>query len=118
MTNFVEVLFNGYSYLSPPSNDVSSKAALSTAKANCSCVLITGNANVIVDTMTAWDKDLILKALDHRGITPDEINFVVSTHGHSDHIGNNNLFLNAKHIVGYCLSFRDQYHLHPFDQGQ
>ena len=120
MTNLVEVLFNGYSYIVLPDDGVStdSEVSLSVARANCSCVLITGNSNVIVDTRTPWDKDSILKALGSRGITPDEINFVVSTHGHSDHIGNNNLFLNAKHIVGYCLSFRDQYYLHPFDQGQ
>ena len=119
MTNSVEVLSNGYSYVSPLSNDISdnSEPTLSVARANCSCVLITGNSNVIIDTMTPWDKDLILAALDRRGITPGEINYVVCTHGHSDHIGNNNLFLNAKHIVGYCLSFKDQYYLHPFDQG-
>lgn len=27
---------------------------------NCSCTLITGKNNVIVDTMTPWDKDKIL----------------------------------------------------------
>jgi glyoxylase-like metal-dependent hydrolase (beta-lactamase superfamily II) len=73
---------------------------------------------VIVDTMTPWDTKFILLALEANGLTPDDINYVVSTHGHSDHIGNNNLFLKAKHIVGYCVSVKDQYFLHPFDKGK
>ena len=48
----------------------------------------------------------------------DDINFVVCTHGHSDHIGNNNLFLNAKHIVGYGVSFQDIYYDHAFGDGK
>lgn len=96
MNNSVQVLFNGYSHVQEPSSGVSDDGPC-TVKANCSCVLITGSSKVIVDTMTAWDKELILEALDGKG--------------------NNNLFLNAKHIVGFCFSFKDQYYLHPFDQG-
>lgn len=29
--------------------------------ANCTCTLIKGPKNIIVDTMTPWDKDVILK---------------------------------------------------------
>lgn len=42
------------------------------------------------------------------------MSYLINTHGHSDHIGNNNLFLQAKHIVGQSVSFRDQYELHNF----
>ncbi len=45
---------------------------------------------------------------------PEDISYLVNTHGHSDHIGNNNLFLQAKHIVGQSVSFKDQYELHDF----
>lgn len=86
--------------------------------ANCSCTLIRGRHNVIVDTMTPWDKDRIISALALHKLTPDDIQYVVCTHGHSDHVGNNNLFLYAKHIVGYSVSFRDIYTLHPFEDGQ
>lgn len=86
--------------------------------ANCSCTLIRGRHNVIVDTMTPWDKDRIISALALHKLTPDDIQYVVCTHGHSDHVGNNNLFLYAKHIVGYSVSFRDVYTLHPFEDGQ
>jgi glyoxylase-like metal-dependent hydrolase (beta-lactamase superfamily II) len=68
--------------------------------------------------MTPWDTKLILLSLEMNGLTADDIAYVISTHGHSDHTGNNNLFLKAKHIVGYCVSFKDKYYLHPFDKGK
>ncbi|KAI8438304.1 hypothetical protein MSG28_010877 [Choristoneura fumiferana] len=103
----VNVLYEGYSIMTDKDQMI----------ANCSCILITGNQNVIVDTMTAWDSEKIITALQKYNLTPDKIHYVVSTHGHSDHIGNNNLFLNAKHIVGYSVSFRDKYYMHSFDKG-
>lgn len=33
------------------------------------------------------------------GITPDQITYVINTHLHFDHAGNNNLFLNAQMVV-------------------
>lgn len=43
-------------------------------------------------------------------VKPDDITHVVCTHGHSDHIGCNYLFLNAKeHIVGRGISKKDEY---------
>jgi glyoxylase-like metal-dependent hydrolase (beta-lactamase superfamily II) len=51
-------------------------------------------------------------------VAPEDIKFVVSTHGHSDHIGNNNLFLNAIHIVGTCVSDKHVYFLHDFSKGE
>lgn len=53
-------------------------------------------------------------ALAAINISPDDVSYLINTHGHSDHIGNNNLFLQAKHIVGQSVSFRDQYELHNF----
>lgn len=55
--------------------------------------------------------------MHRRGLCPEDIDYVVSTHGHSDHTGNNNLFLKAKHIVGFSVSFKETYYLHPFDKG-
>lgn len=114
MSNIVKVLFDGYSSDLFKEDDEN----LPFVRANCSCVLITGTTNVIVDTMTPWDSNLIIQSLTANGLTPDDISYVVSTHGHSDHIGNNNLFLKAKHIVGFCVSVKDQYFLHPFEQGE
>uniref|UniRef100_A0A2A4JUR7 Metallo-beta-lactamase domain-containing protein 1 n=1 Tax=Heliothis virescens TaxID=7102 RepID=A0A2A4JUR7_HELVI len=86
--------------------------------ANCSCTLVKGVNNIVIDTMTAWDSQKIISALDRNNVKPENINYVISTHGHSDHIGNNNLFLMAKHIVGFSVSFQDEYHMHPFDKGE
>ena len=47
----------------------------------------------------------------------EDIGFVVGTHGHSDHLGNLNLFTNAKHIVGFTVSQRDEFFIHPFETG-
>ncbi|GLG99406.1 hypothetical protein R5R35_011079 [Gryllus longicercus] len=103
----VHVLFDGYSSM----ND-------SEMKANCSCTLIKGNKNIIVDTMTPWDRDRIIEGLSRHNLSPDKIDYLVCTHCHSDHVGNNNLFLNAKHIVGFSISSKDTYFIHPFETGE
>uniref|UniRef100_A0A1B6D001 Metallo-beta-lactamase domain-containing protein 1 n=1 Tax=Clastoptera arizonana TaxID=38151 RepID=A0A1B6D001_9HEMI len=87
-------------------------------KANCSCTLVTGRKNIIIDTMTPWDKELIINGLAALKLSCDDIHYVVCTHGHSDHIGNNNLFLKAKHIVGFSINFHDNYFIHPFEKGE
>ncbi|XP_069678183.1 metallo-beta-lactamase domain-containing protein 1 isoform X2 [Periplaneta americana] len=102
----VFVLYDGYS-----------KTQEFGMKANCTCTLLKGKKNVIVDTMTPWDKDKIVEALSHRGLACSDIDYVVCSHGHSDHVGNNNLFLKAKHIVGFEVSFTDHYFIHPFETG-
>lgn len=83
--------------------------------ANCTCTLIKSHdCNIIVDTMTPWDGDLLLQRLQEHRLAPDDISWVVSTHGHSDHLGNNNLFLKARHIVGTNISQRNRYFIHDF----
>ncbi|CAG4965342.1 unnamed protein product [Colias eurytheme] len=104
----VVVLHDGYSFINNEGEMM----------ANCSCTLVKGPHNIIVDTMTPWDSEIILTALMKHQLTPDDIHFVVSTHGHSDHTGNNNLFLKATHIVGFSISFRDKYYIHPFENGE
>ena len=48
----ITVLFDGYSNLV---DDV--------MEANCSCTLIKGPKTIIVDTMTAWDKDRLIEGI-------------------------------------------------------
>lgn len=89
--------------------------ACSVMVANCTCTLIKSpDCNIIVDTMTPWDGDLLLQRLHEHRLAPDDISWVVSTHGHSDHLGNNNLFLKARHIVGTNISQRNRYFIHDF----
>ncbi|XP_052747071.1 metallo-beta-lactamase domain-containing protein 1 isoform X2 [Bicyclus anynana] len=103
----IVVLHDGYSALK----------STEEMSANCTCTLIKGRNNIIIDTMTPWDTDKIVSGLKQNNVTADDINYVVSTHGHSDHIGNNNIFLKAKHIVGFSISFKDSYYIHPFQEG-
>ena len=42
--------------------------------ANCTCTLIKGPKNVIVDTMTPWDGQLIVAGLGKHGLTPVQWN--------------------------------------------
>lgn len=99
------VLCNGYSKLDAEGSMV----------ANCTCTLVKGPKNIIVDTMTPWDGQVVLEGLQRNGLHPDDIDFVVSTHGHADHLGNNNLFLKATHIVGFTIFHKDKFYLHPFE---
>jgi glyoxylase-like metal-dependent hydrolase (beta-lactamase superfamily II) len=109
MTAQVSVLFDGYSRIDETKNIM---------RANCSCTLIQSKGvNVIVDTLTAWDRTKLIEALKTKhNLNPDDIRYVVCTHGHSDHVGNNNLFLNAIHIVGKSVSVEDEYDLSAFDR--
>lgn len=60
--------------------------------------------------MTPWDGKRLLDAIQKLGVGCDDIGYVISTHGHSDHVGNNNLFLSAKHMVGRCVSYKQKYY--------
>ena len=100
----VTVLFDGFSRL----NETKTKMF-----ANCTCSLIQSqNLNIIVDTMTPWDKDILVQALKDRfNLTPDDIHYVICTHGHSDHVGNNNLFTKATLVFGQSVSNGTEYDL-------
>ncbi|XP_050308325.1 metallo-beta-lactamase domain-containing protein 1 [Anthonomus grandis grandis] len=103
----IKVLFPGFSVLKD-----------NIMEANCSCTLIKGPINCIIDTMTSWDGPKLVEALKENCLSPSDINYVICTHGHSDHIGCNYLFRNAIHIVGFSISQRDKYFLSTdFSQG-
>ncbi|CAG7734038.1 unnamed protein product [Allacma fusca] len=85
-------------------------------KANATCSVVVTPANtIIIDTLSPWDSEVIKKKLQELHI--DKVDYVLSTHGHPDHTGNNHLFLNSKHIVGYSVFEKDSYLLHPFEKG-
>lgn len=104
----VKVLRPGYAYWQGPAKQ----------KANGTITLIKGRKLVLVDTGSPWDKELLLALLEKEGISPHEVDYLICTHGHSDHIGNNNLFQNAIHIVSYDISKQDYYSFHNFSSGQ
>ncbi|KAK6195537.1 hypothetical protein SNE40_000946 [Patella caerulea] len=86
-------------------------------RADGSVTLLKGRHNIIVDTGSPRDKDKILTALKANGMTPENINYVVCTHGHVDHVGNLNLFQEAVHIVSYDICIGDNYVIHDFKSG-
>ncbi|KAH8281221.1 hypothetical protein KR044_011663, partial [Drosophila immigrans] len=112
LQNKVIVLQEGYSY-----KDNTDTSAI---RANCSCTLIRcrDGTNIIVDTLTAWDGENLTSLLNSQELQLRDINIVVCTHGHSDHVGCNYLFQQARLlIVGSCVSNRDIYFKHsgPLD---
>ncbi|CAH0560149.1 unnamed protein product [Brassicogethes aeneus] len=107
MENVPIVLFEGYSF---DEND--------KYYARGSCTLIKGPQNVIIDTLNAWDGDELTEKLQRYQLQPSDINYVVCTHGHSDHMGCNYLFKHAIHIVGYDVSHTDEFYDHDFKGGE
>lgn len=89
-----------------------------TQNAVGSSTLFKGPINIVVDTGTPWDKLRILARLHEYGVRANDVGFVVCTHGHSDHVGNLNLFENATLIVSYDVSKEHSYTTFPlFSQG-
>uniref|UniRef100_A0A914D149 Metallo-beta-lactamase domain-containing protein n=1 Tax=Acrobeloides nanus TaxID=290746 RepID=A0A914D149_9BILA len=57
--------------------------------------------HLIVDTASATDisaKEQMLRGLSEAKIFPGQIQFVLTTHGHPDHMGQANFFPNARHF--------------------
>ncbi|UCG70390.1 MAG: MBL fold metallo-hydrolase, partial [Thermoplasmata archaeon] len=55
--------------------------------------------NLIVDTGLPGEGKSILQGLSNLGLSKDEIDTVINTHLHGDHMGNNALFNKAKFIA-------------------
>ena len=47
--------------------------------------------------------------MKRHNLTPSRVEYVVCTHGHSDHISNNSLFPEATICVGNDISKQDHY---------
>lgn len=61
------------------------------------CYLI--NDNILVDSGAGQNKDYLFSKLRENGVEPENIEMIVNTHCHFDHIGGNYLFPNAKVAV-------------------
>jgi glyoxylase-like metal-dependent hydrolase (beta-lactamase superfamily II) len=80
--------------------------------------LVEGPHNALVDTGGPWDRDALLSALAAERLSPADIDHVICTHGHSDHVGNIGLFPHATLIVSHDISNGDLYTSHPFARGE
>lgn len=103
----VKILKPGYSRPDGPAGQ----------RADGTVTLIKGPKNIIVDTGGPQDRQYILDALTTEGLRPEDILFVICTHGHSDHTGNNNLFPDATFIVSHDICKGDLYTFHDFKSG-
>lgn len=81
---------------------------------DCTISLINSTPKIIVDTGNPNDRLFLVKKLKNLGIKLVEIAYVISTHGHSDHVGNNNLFQQAINIVGISISKGDIFVTHSW----
>ena len=57
------------------------------------------NQNILIDTSTEDNRQELLSDLKELEIIPEDINILILTHSHWDHIGNNELFAKAKIIT-------------------
>ncbi|NWI87987.1 MBLC1 protein, partial [Pitta sordida] len=90
-----------------------------TFSADGTVTLLTGGpVTALVDTGGPWDAPLLPRLLAAHGVTPADVTHVVVTHGHSDHVGNLNLFPGAAALVGFDLSRGEGLYLpHGLDKG-
>ncbi|CAI4224914.1 unnamed protein product [Auanema sp. JU1783] len=66
-------------------------------------IIFDGGYYVVVDSPSATNlnaKELLLRGIAAKNISPGEVQFVVTTHGHPDHFGQGNFFPNARHFFG------------------
>ncbi|NWX80517.1 MBLC1 protein, partial [Alca torda] len=64
-----------------------------TVRADGTVTLVAGGpVTALVDTGGPWGQRRLLGHLSELGVSPRDVTHVVCTHGHSDHVGNVNLF--------------------------
>ena len=66
----------------------------------CTVGLIRGDKTIIVDTAHHGRRMMLVQALADRGMSPNDIDMVVLTHAHWDHVQNVDIFKNAQVAVG------------------
>ncbi|MCX6650105.1 MAG: MBL fold metallo-hydrolase [Methanomassiliicoccales archaeon] len=69
-----------------------------------------GERHLLVDTSGPQNRKLLLQALRSRGVAPDDIEIVVMTHLHHDHLGNIDLFPKAERYAHRLESPGPTYH--------
>lgn len=112
MSSKIDIITEGYAYMT-----VDSPVDKQYMKATGSCCLVrSGGLKILFDTMGPWEKDMLLQKIGSLKIHPDDIDILVCSHSHPDHVGNLNLFTKArKHFVGISVYTADLYDLNLFE---
>jgi glyoxylase-like metal-dependent hydrolase (beta-lactamase superfamily II) len=72
--------------------------------------LIKTDKNIIVDTGSFHETELIIKGLKEENLTPEDMDIVFLTHLHLDHVINTHLFKNAKIYCKFNPGYPGQIH--------
>ena len=85
-------------------------------RAGGTVTLVKGRPNVVVDTGAPHQRNELLARLKQNSVQPGDIAYVINTHGHLDHIGNNNLFPHATFLLDTDVAKDDMYWTHDFER--
>jgi glyoxylase-like metal-dependent hydrolase (beta-lactamase superfamily II) len=58
-------------------------------------LIVSGQRKILVDTGPKGEEEIIIEALAQKGLEATDIDTLINTHSHIDHIGNNHLFSRA-----------------------
>ena len=84
-----------------------------------STLILDSGQTILVDTMGPRAAGRLTDLLLQHGIRPQDVNVLIGTHSHPDHIGNLNLFTNARlHVCGFSVYHEDRYTDHLFTEGE
>uniref|UniRef100_A0A8C2Y5I6 Metallo-beta-lactamase domain-containing protein 1 n=1 Tax=Coturnix japonica TaxID=93934 RepID=A0A8C2Y5I6_COTJA len=77
-----------------------------TLEADGTITLVRGGpVTALVDTGGPWGRRRLLDGLESIGVTPRDVTHVLCTHGHSDHVGNINLFPSASILLAQGVPY-------------
>jgi N-acyl homoserine lactone hydrolase len=82
----IEVLTYGFSFNSDQGSFGMSTNSLVTV----------GDQTIVVDTGPSSRRAWLFRALESKGLTPDDVDVVILTHMHWDHCQNTDLFRNSR----------------------
>jgi|SRR3989344_3759368 len=64
---------------------------------------------ILIDSGSPMYEEKLLSALKENSVEPGNVNWIIITHLHDDHVGNNHLFKNAKRVEGnWVLDFNNK----------
>lgn len=117
MATNIQVIASGYANAFTTTQHLQPCNSLKFMSATGSCCLVRSGGKIILfDTMGPWEKDILQSKLAELKLHTDDVNLLVCSHSHPDHVGNLNLFAKAeKHFVGTSVYSKDIYDLNCFE---